>query len=70
MYMGGATRRVRRAGEHEGRRSVFRVSAQARDLKRTMWWKNFKLWLIIIPLVTLVIYVILGLTCGWTLHCL
>lgn len=43
---------------------AFKFKKHARDLKRAMWWKNAKLWLILIVVLTLIIYVILVAACG------
>lgn len=39
------------------------------QLKKTMWWKNFKLWLIIIAVIIIIIIIIIIATCGINFKC-
>lgn len=39
------------------------------QLKQTMWWKNFKLWLIIIAVVIIIIIIIIIAVCGIDFNC-
>ena len=43
---------------------AFKFRREAVKLKRRMWWKNVKWWIIIAIVLTLVIYLILALSCG------
>jgi len=43
---------------------AFKFKKQSRNLKRSMWWKNVKLWIIIITFVLALIYIILASSCG------
>lgn len=47
----------------EGEATTFKKTAV--QLKRHMWWKNLKLWLIIIGVVAVVIFLIVWFSCGF-----
>lgn len=42
-----------------------RFQYQSKNLKDMMWWKNVKMWLIIIFIVLIVIYFIVSFICGF-----
>jgi vesicle-associated membrane protein 7 len=46
--------------------SAQRFQKQSRNLKNQMWWKNVKMWAMIIFVCLVVLYIILGLICGFT----
>jgi len=43
---------------------AFKFKKQATKLKRSMWWKNIKLLIVIAIILTLIIYAILASACG------
>lgn len=44
--------------------NAFRFRKHATHLKRAMWWKNVKMWLIIGLIAIILIYIILAFSCG------
>ncbi|XP_046674325.1 vesicle-associated membrane protein 7 [Homalodisca vitripennis] len=40
--------------------------SHSRNLQRSMFWKNIKLYLIIGGIATVIIYIIISMSCGWT----
>jgi len=47
----------------------FTFHSKSKDLKRHMWWKNFKITLILILVVLAIIYFIIAAFCGFDLQC-
>jgi len=43
---------------------AFKFKKQAKNLKNSMWWKNAKLWVLVIVIVLILIFVILASACG------
>ncbi|KAL6750848.1 R-SNARE protein, VAMP71-family [Haematococcus lacustris] len=50
--------------------TAFTFRREARRMRRTMWWRNVKLWFAIGAFLLLLLYTVLAMTCGPTLsHC-
>jgi len=47
----------------------FTFHSKSKDLKRHMWWKNFKITLILFLVVLAIIYFIIAAFCGFDLQC-
>jgi vesicle-associated membrane protein 7 len=45
--------------------AAFKFERQSKKLKNAMWWRNLKMKLMIGLVVTLVLYIILGMACGF-----
>ncbi len=45
--------------------SAKRFQKSSRNLKNVMWWKNVKMWLIIIAVVIVLIWLIASFVCGF-----
>jgi len=43
---------------------AFKFKKQSRNLKNKLWWKNIKLWILIIVVLAAIIYIILASACG------
>jgi len=43
---------------------AFKFKKQSRNLKNKLWWKNIKLWILIIVILAAIIYIILAASCG------
>ena len=53
---------VQRSEEME--QNAFKFGRNATSLRRRMWWKNVKLWLILFLFLIVIIYVIAAMSCG------
>ncbi|KAJ4458311.1 putative Vesicle-associated membrane protein 7B [Paratrimastix pyriformis] len=50
-------------------RSAHQFRKRSTNLKRSMWWKNCKLWIILVLVAIVVIYMIIGFSCGFDFGC-
>jgi vesicle-associated membrane protein 7 len=48
---------------------AFKFKRGATQLKRKMWWRNVKWWIILLLVLALVIYIILAIACGPKVQC-
>jgi vesicle-associated membrane protein 7 len=44
---------------------AFKFEKQSKKLKNAMWWRNLKMKLFIATVVVIILYIILGLICGF-----
>jgi vesicle-associated membrane protein 7 len=45
----------------------FTFLRESRRLKTVMWWQNARLWAVVVAVVTLLVYFIMAMACGFTL---
>lgn len=50
------------------RSDSFRVNTQT--LERKLWWKNFKVWIVLILVILVLVWLIFSLACGFDFSCL
>ena len=49
--------------------AAFKFEKQSKRLKNAMWWRNFKMKLMIAFVVLLALYIIIGMACGFGFQC-
>jgi vesicle-associated membrane protein 7 len=49
--------------------NAFKFKKNARDVRNKMWWRNLRRTILMILVLLILVYVAIGLTCGWEFQC-